>query len=503
MPDVREKTSLGRLSASLLPLAVVLVIEALRQSNTVPPIPFLLLFGSVIAAATLDGRRGAVISSLIAGSYIVYAYWTGFGPVNLVGSSSRVLLGIVTVAVVSLLLGQLQEHNRRLRRALEAHASAHYQALVDGAPEAICVADMDGRIVRGNPKFHEMFGIAARSETRYTIGDISADTQPDGRDSITAAREHIRHAVQRGAVVFEWSHRRINGEQFHAEVALSRLPGEKGDLVRGAVRDITRRKRVELLRRGESEALRLIANGRPMPRTLRKLTRVVEQVLPRAICSILLLDEETRCVRHGAAPSLSRNFRKAVDGLPIGPAAGSCGTAMYRAETVITRDTETDELWDAYRELARAEKLRACWSVPILDSGGNVRGSFAVYYRAPGEPETEELQILNELCSIAGIAIEQARRLRAIERSAELYRATFEQAAVGMAHVSTDGRYMRVNDEIRGERSDPRRTRGNGCRLRPGLSYRPSPTAGGAGSSGGRCRLDPCTSTFGRAYPVN
>ncbi|MFZ0487234.1 MAG: hypothetical protein WAL83_09565, partial [Arenicellales bacterium] len=62
MPDDQNRAlSFGRFSASLLPAAVVLLIEALRYSNFLPPIPFLLLFGSVIAAATIDRRRGALI----------------------------------------------------------------------------------------------------------------------------------------------------------------------------------------------------------------------------------------------------------------------------------------------------------------------------------------------------------------------------------------------------------------------------------------------------------
>ena len=34
-------------------------------------------------------------------------------------------------------------------------------------------------------------------------------------------------------------------------------------------------------------------------------------------------------MRHGAAPNLPAAYVKAVDGAPIGPRNGSCGTAMY------------------------------------------------------------------------------------------------------------------------------------------------------------------------------
>jgi diguanylate cyclase (GGDEF)-like protein/PAS domain S-box-containing protein len=449
MPDDQNRAlSFGRFSASLLPAAVVLLIEALRYSNFLPPIPFLLLFGSVIAAATIDRRRGALIGSAVAAGYILYAYSIGFGPPALVGSLPRTLSGITAITLVAALLAWLQERSDRLHRTLEAHANAHYEALIDNAPEAICLADPDGHVVRGNPKFHEMFGMQPGAGPRYTIADISADKQPDGRDSAAAACEHIRYALEKELIVFEWLHRRLNGEPFYAEVALSRLPSARGTFVRGAIRDITRRKRAELLLQGEAEALRLIANAEPLPDTLERLATLVESVLPESLCSILLLDSGSQRVYHVAAPSLSVSFRQAIDGLRIGPSVDSCVTAMSHGRTVITTDIETDPLWSEYRVLARPEGLRTCWPMPILDSSRNVLGCFAVYYRMPRQPSRDELDVLAGLRSIAGIAVERAHRSHALAHSEAIYRATFENAAVGMAHVSTEGRYLRVNEEF-------------------------------------------------------
>jgi PAS domain S-box-containing protein len=42
----------------------------------------------------------------------------------------------------------------------------------------------------------------------------------------------------------------------------------------------------------------------------------------------------------------------------------------------------------------------------------------------------------------------QAQALRALEESEERFRATFDQAAVGVAHVATDGRWLRVNRRL-------------------------------------------------------
>jgi len=116
----------------------------------------------------------------------------------------------------------------------------------------------------------------------------------------------------------------------------------------------------------------MIARGDSRAFILDALCRLVEEVATGCLSSILLLDPNANCLRHGAAPSLPIPYTKAIDGAVIGPAVGSCGTAAYRAEPVIVSDIATDVLWADYRELAMAHGLRACWSTPILSSGGKV-----------------------------------------------------------------------------------------------------------------------------------
>ena len=98
--------------------------------------------------------------------------------------------------------------------------------------------------------------------------------------------------------------------------------------------DITARKRAEdtarqsaALLRGQNELLEQIARGEPLPRVLDVLLRFVEAQCPGMLSSVLLLDRDHGRVRHGGAPNLPESFTRAIDGQPIGPCAGSCGTA--------------------------------------------------------------------------------------------------------------------------------------------------------------------------------
>src|SRR5713101_19435 len=203
-----------------------------------------------------------------------------------------------------------------------------------------------------------------------------------------------------------------------------------GDLVEyvGTVIDITERKRAEALRDGESRILEMIAHDAPLEEILEKLVRVVEAQFAGLLCSVLLLDEDGQHVRHGAAPSLPQPYSKAIDGLCIGPKAGSCGTAMYRREPVVVTDILQDPLWEAYREAAEPYELRACWSTPILSHSGKALGSFAMYYREPRSPSPAESRALEMATHLAGIAIE--RKLAREERE------RLRQAQADLAHIN-------------------------------------------------------------------
>ena len=112
-------------------------------------------------------------------------------------------------------------------------------------------------------------------------------------------------------------------------------------------------------------------------------------------------------MRHGGAPSLPKAYIDAIDGLAIGPSAGSCGTAAYRAEQVIVENIVTDPLWADYRDAALPHSLRACWSTPVFSSQGKVIATFAMYYREPRIPTARDQQIIDQITHLAEIAIER------------------------------------------------------------------------------------------------
>jgi len=173
----------------------------------------------------------------------------------------------------------------------------------------------------------------------------------------------------------------------------------------------------EALRQGRIKVLEMIAVDAPLQDILTQLVLLIEAQLPDMLCSVLLLSDDGNHIRHGAAPSLPEKYVKAIDGAPIGPKKGSCGTAMYRGEAVVVTDILTNQLWEDYRDIAAASGLRACWSTPILSGRGKVLGSFAMYYHEPRTPTGAEAKLTEVATRIAGLAIEHHAAREALART--------------------------------------------------------------------------------------
>ena len=165
-----------------------------------------------------------------------------------------------------------------------------------------------------------------------------------------------------------------------------------------------------------SPFLKAIDGGTPIHDVLDALVRAVEALgrdgtgqgptNDTMLGSILLLDG--RRLRHGAAPSLPGPYNTAIDGIEIGPGMGSCGTAAYCGHAIFVVNTATDPLWRSFNALAQQHRLRACWSSPILGSGGQVLGTFALYHRRERSPTSDERLAIGRAAEAARAILEHA-----------------------------------------------------------------------------------------------
>jgi PAS domain S-box-containing protein len=219
-----------------------------------------------------------------------------------------------------------------------------------------------------------------------------------------------------------------------------------GPAVEHAVRGARRRAEAAVFEMAQRLVLEHIAAGRPLADVLEEIVLLVERQGDGMLCSILLLDAESGRVRHGAAPHLPSALVQGVDGAKIGPREGSCGAAAYLREVVIIDDIGTHPNWASYHQLALPFGLRACWSSPIFAApGGEVLGTFAMYYREVRKPTAREQIWVARATHLAAIAIRRDRSELAARKADARYRQIVDTAAEGVWLLDGDARTMFVN----------------------------------------------------------
>jgi diguanylate cyclase (GGDEF)-like protein/PAS domain S-box-containing protein len=325
-------------------------------------------------------------------------------------------------------------------------SEARYRTLVEHAPEAILVFDVDrGRFVDVNDNACRFFRMDRAALLASGPDKISPLRQSDGTPSFGAPRGYIDGALAGGAPVFEWIHCDSLGQNMPCEVRFVRLPSSTGRLIRASITDITERKRGDAIAAGERRVFEKIAANAPLSSVLEAICEVIERAMAGGCCAINLFDPERQLLSCGAAPSLPRAFVAAMDRTPIGIRFGSCSASVYLSRQVTVADIETDALWQFRRDAAEHAQLRAAWSAPILASDGEVLGTFAVYQRHPGVPCARDHELMSRMTQIAGIAIERRCAEDALRDSEAKFRGLFESVMEGVYRTTRDGRLLVVN----------------------------------------------------------
>ena len=330
------------------------------------------------------------------------------------------------------------------RQTRDLSRSEHLlRTIIESEPECVKLLNADGSLRLMNPAGLAM--LEAESLGQVAGHCVYPLIVPEHR----AQFQELTARVFRGeSGSLEFQITGLKGGHRWLESHATPLRDESGKIIflLGITRDITARKQAEAIVACQTRVLEMIATGLPLATTLTTLLRDTEVCAPGMLGSVLLLDDDGRHLRHGAAPSLPDAFNRAIDGQPIGPAAGSCGTAAFRRETVIVEDIATDPLWADYRDLALAHGLRACWSTPILDEQRRVLGTFAIYYRAPGRPTALHRRCIDLATSLAAVAISRTRAEAALRVSESRHRRLVESNIIGVMIANTDGRISEAND---------------------------------------------------------
>jgi len=339
--------------------------------------------------------------------------------------------------------------DRKRAEATIRESEARYRTLVENAPEAIVVLDVDlGRFVECNENAVRFFKMTREELLSSGPERISPPEQTDGTPSFGVSRGHLDRALAGEAPCFEWLHRDALGQDIPCEVRLVRLPSSNSRLVRGSITDITERKRAEFLAAGERRVFERITGNVELADTLEAIAETAERVTPDALCSVSLYESGLNLVRLAAGRRLPQHFQRSIAAVEADARNGSCAAAVYLQRQVVVAEISRDALWENLRAPALAAGLRACWSTPIRASDGRMLGTIALYFHQPRTPLKRDFELMSRLTVLAGIAIERKQAEEALRASEARYRGLFENVIEGVYRATVDGRLESVNPAL-------------------------------------------------------
>jgi two-component system NtrC family sensor kinase len=337
------------------------------------------------------------------------------------------------------------------RKAEEAlrESNKRFTDIAENALQWIWEVDAKGKYTYVSPVVEQILGYKPEEVIGKHFYDLF---HPDDREQ---AKKAALAAFAEKQPFHQFLNRNVhkNGKTVWLSTSGVPIVDEAGEFLgyRGSDVDITESKQAEQMQQGENYILTLLGQGAKLSELLDAIVRLGEQHDPSIKGSLLLLDplKSNELLFQASGPSLPDAYTKTLKaGIPIGPVAGSCGTAAYRRERVIVPDIAQSPLFKPHTEVVKQileNNLRAVWSQPIIASNGELFGTIANYSSQVGEPSADNLRVLEWSARIAAIAIERRRAEEALRDSEARYRAVIEGAHDMIQSVSFDGSLIFVN----------------------------------------------------------
>jgi PAS domain S-box-containing protein len=300
---------------------------------------------------------------------------------------------------------ELQRSQHQLREYSERITN-----ILDSITDGFIAVDKHFNILLWNHAVEEITGIRASNA-------IGANIEKVFPEFISSAEypQYIR-AIESGTTVSFEQFIAVFDRWFETSV----YPFGQGVFI--YFREVTERKKQEELLKLEKEVLKINAQSNvALKTTIDYLLEGLERTFPGMLCSVLVLNEDKETVTQLSGPSLPAEYTAAINSVRIGPRAGTCGTAMYRKEKVITEDIYIDPLWEGFRDAITPFNLRACWSFPVMNAKNEVLATIAAYYRTPRTPAKDDLNIMERVSNLLRIIIENKNAEVKIRVSNERY----------------------------------------------------------------------------------
>ena len=348
---------------------------------------------------------------------------------------------------------RLAEVEAALRESEERFRGTFEQAAV-----GIAHVSPEGRFLRVNDKLCEILGYSPAELRQRTFMDLTApEDLASGQAALRAmlAGELPHYSTEK-------RYRRKDGGLVWSQLvsAVERSPAGEVNYLISVVTDITARKQVDLrLQRLNRLHTVLSKTGEAIVRTRDR------QALFEAVCRIAVEDGHIRMAfiaEWDAAANRIRPVASAGAGLDYLSdlaitketgilSLGTIGTALRTGNHDVCNDFAGDPRMAPWCDRARQHGFGSTASFP-LKLGETTIGALVLFAREVGCFQDDEVQLMIAVANDLSFAMEAQQREAQRQQAESALRASekqfsnaFEYAAVGVALVSPEGRYLKVN----------------------------------------------------------
>ncbi|HUN65964.1 MAG TPA: PAS domain S-box protein [Bacteroidota bacterium] len=314
--------------------------------------------------------------------------------------------------------------------------------------DGVAILDEQGRYEYINQAHLRIYGYQKPDDLLGRSWEVLYDEQELDRFRHTIMPSFYATGGWRGEALGK----RRDGSSFPQEVSLSKTG--TGGLV-CVVRDITERKRAELLQ----EAVYRISMAADSATDLGELYgfvhEIISGVMPARNFYIATYDEEHNLLSFPY-------FVDEIDSRPE-PAEPGKGLTAYvlRSGTSLFCDAETDARLRASGEVELIGVPSLIWiGVPLIDGDRTIGVMVVQHYSDPAAYTLSELHMLEFVSSQVAKAINRKRTEEQLRRSEEQFRLISENVADLIAVLDTDGRRIYNSPSYRGILGDPEKLKG-------------------------------------------
>ncbi len=316
---------------------------------------------------------------------------------------------------------------------------AYFEQLIECAPEAIVILDLEMRVKRVNSEFVKVFGYAVNESIGRALESLIIP--PDRSAETRWMQEAIRSGNR---VELESKRQRRDGTLVDVFVSATRVVvGQEPTGVCVLYRDITKQKRAEAL----SSALLRIAEKANSAEDLQHFYAAIHNIVAE------LMNARNFYVALYHAESQLLTFPYFVDDEDPRPAPKKLGKGLTEyvlrtGEPLLCTPEVFDRLVaDGQVELIGAPSLD--WLGVPLKVGGDAFGALVVQtYSGSIRFGEKEKEILTFVSHQVASAVEHKRNEEALRTSEARYRSLVESAVYGIYRSDLDGKFLDVNPAL-------------------------------------------------------